>query len=1214
MADPRRPGLQLFDQLFPSEEQNVQNAGLKKLRDYLEQGGSILSLVAKGVQGMVRDEQVSPQDAKRFLYRANSMATFLRRQYIECTLGGGNVDDQSGFASLVDGPTFEVLFKPNFNAMCPPDALESLASPVAYLMDLLRWLVFSIEPDRRELSYAIDKRRPDLMPQMIDFNAVYQSVSSVEIIVRVLETFINEHRPVGQPGTIEDALIEARYPNGLPYYQHWVTLDGIAGLKKLSVGDFAQTVDLVYPYFLRAQLQAPDFERALAHASRLGPYQRKLLTEPGPDSDRERLNQFYLDNFGTTETKVADLGRIEFFAKHTKLDTQGIERLLSIRDFAPVRTRNEHPPYPVPEKPESGLCGSVYINAHSSTPIDILRGSSNVSVMHRLSVAPIADFAAFDRMNRMIRLCNWLELPSDQVDAVLAAAMSADVRGGAENDWWITPNVVHALGLFQTLRERYNCTAAEFAAFVDHLSIYGRGEALSQFDQLFNSREGYAEPLKLNDGVFPVTPEPGQIDLTINRLCEGLGIDLQTYQYLAMTVARAHGVENNVLSPSLPILSSFYRLTRLPRMLGIKPVEGVLMLSLLGADEWLNGLAGEPRICNSTDGAVDVLKIIGAMQAFVQWCNENKLEVTWVMQHLAVPQPASEVSEQDRQLFDQIRGLLPTAQLTNATVLMAGVPPAGAASWLDFLATEGVEGPTVIDRDGLVLAAVGTPQQYLIDARVRIDWAVRNALGDLETDVHTHIVDTLLTLLVDARDAQVSLVKETLAVYAGVGVDLAIPVLNWANSTVYDLLRQVSDLVDPDEQSLRQRPVNTNAGALRLAEIRRLGDVAAALRISAATLQEFLDYGHQAWLDQSDKHAFSVSTLYGLMTLTRVIELRLQPEQELLDYLRDVNELPPILGADAKRLAQQVSAIRLAGICGLSVQEVLECVHRVAPQMPILKNLTQLDLLMRVRELSAKTGMDALTIFQIGNLPEDVDNENRNIYAEAAELALLSESGSRPSPVQVSGAVKQLVSTESSVVPTEIVAGSEQTATYTVWVKDADGTPLSGVRVNFRASLGTVEASADTNTDGAAKFTYTPGTTMGTDIPVYWLDLFEPENAWPINLISDRDSLGFVLRLRSPVPSGVVPKGQEVELYATLQDTYKNLGKDEIVDWGWSTQHRQSKAQVRPSHMRTNQEGLTRVFVSSLSGGTYTFSVICQKSAKVAIFGPIEFEGGGPAQ
>ncbi|WKV83150.1 hypothetical protein LJJ44_17760 [Pseudomonas sp. B24_DOA] len=118
--------------------------------------------------------------------------------------------------------------------------------------------------------------------------------------------------------------------------------------------------------------------------------------------------------------------------------------------------------------------------------------------------------------------------------------------------------------------------------FLDEMSLYGRGDALSQFDQVFNNQDNYREPLKLDDTPFALIPTSDKDNLTVSQLCSGLGIDLQTYHYLAVAIAQAHGLIDK-LERSSAVISSFYRLVKLPRLLNITPVEGVLMLSVLGA-------------------------------------------------------------------------------------------------------------------------------------------------------------------------------------------------------------------------------------------------------------------------------------------------------------------------------------------------------------------------------------------------------------------------------------------------------------------------------------------------------------------------------------------------------------------------------------------------------------------------------------------------------
>src|SRR3546814_20312974 len=63
-------------------------------------------------------------------------------------------------------------------------------------------------------------------------------------------------------------MIEARYPNGLPYFQHWVTVDTVARHHGLSVGSFAQSVSPSFPYFFQTQAWSNDAGPDLAYALR----------------------------------------------------------------------------------------------------------------------------------------------------------------------------------------------------------------------------------------------------------------------------------------------------------------------------------------------------------------------------------------------------------------------------------------------------------------------------------------------------------------------------------------------------------------------------------------------------------------------------------------------------------------------------------------------------------------------------------------------------------------------------------------------------------------------------------------------------------------------------------------------------------------------------------------------------------------------------------
>lgn len=1196
----KRASEQIYDRLFSTGTRRKKYPGLQA---YLSKGGSIFPLVEMGEHGLVKDYRMSPADAKAFLRQASSMAIYIRRQFIEYTLTGGERGKtgkalkkgrSSGMLSMVDGPNYAKLFETDFDTLCLPDDLRGWWSPVAYLVDLLQWISGRIEPYGDATKLPLHVRRKDLKNLVVDYKAVYQSISSVDIIIKVLETFAG----YGPEQDLVDPLIEARYPNDLPYYQHWVTVDAIAQHFGMSVGNFAHMADPHFPYFLQANAWDADAGRALAHASRMGPYQRTLLTEAGADFTSRKV--FFEKNFGFNDAdkdKYPTFKQVRFFGERAALEAAGVEALLSIRACAPVRSPNVEYTDVAPADPESERSGSVYINTGTRAAIGITEDPGALQTLN-LDPDKEADFKRYDRINRKVRLDKWLGLRSHEVDAVLVAAIRAEVRGGAKDgDWWITKNVVHALGLFQLMRERYGCTALDFAAFIDEMTVYGHGEELSLFDQVFNSQGNYRQPLNLDGGDFPVMPVAGSTDLTVNQLCRGLNIDLLNYGYLALVIAQAHGL-GDTLKRNAAIVSSFYRLVKLSRQLGITPAECVLMLGLLGGEAWLKGLAGLPQINTTAGGPPDALNLIYALHSCVGWCKDRELPVLWMLEQVAEPRANGTASEAQLQLFEKVRNLLPAALLANSGFLVAGVPPLPAGNWLNLLRA-------LADVDGLVLAFSGTEPEYQGHARQQLDLAVRDGLPDMDATSRAAIVEIMLGVLLQARDAQISVAREALAVFTSLDAERALWVLTWTDTSVYQLLRSMFEGTSPDTATVRRADVVEPDPLLKvLADVQRRSAVVAKLELSADLLQDFLEYGYDAWLGQASKYTFSMGTLYYLTAFTRAFGMSEQPAQVLLDYLRDVSKLPTLTG-DALTLARQAAALRLAGFFSWSVQEVLECISHIdSSPINILTNLRQLDLLMRIRTLSEHSGMNARTIFLLGNLPEAIE---KAAYSDAAEHALLSQSETRAPVLQPPGEVAQLVVLTCTVVDNNYAVANkpEEKITFKVTLTDANRKPLKGVNVYWQTTLGSIATKA-TQTDGTLEAIFIPGKVLGTETPRLWLDLFEPVNAPEIHIVPDPDTLSFPAALKSPVPLGNVRSGEEVQLYAVLMDNFKNLGPNQLVDW-------YSKPSegivIRPMpQMFTDARGQTKVFVSAPEGGKFEIFVRSQSSDISTYFDLITFE------
>jgi hypothetical protein len=1197
-ANQNRPSLQMFEQVFPS----LRGAEYSTLKHYLEDGKSVFPLVEKGVPGLVADFGLTPADAQRFLQRANALAIYVRRQFIEQRLYGADTEvakPSSGLLSIVEGPSFEGLFNVGFDSLCPPDALESVASPVAYLVDLMKWVsdrIESVPDDGVKAKIPLSARRQDLARLPIDFNAVHQAVSAVDIILAKLETFIKDHTDGPDDFDVNEAMSTARYPNGLPYYQAWVTLDYVARQNALSVGDVTRAVDQAYPYFLQPEAWATEGGRAMLHASRLGPYQRLLLTaDPIDSDDRER---FYWLNFGTYAegSDWQNISQVPFFCERTKLDALQLEALLSLRSFAPVRSANA---LPVDGAPSGAQSGSVYLNAGSTPAVSIDYDADEE--LRRLSVFP-QEPARYDRMNRKLRLDQWMGLPPEQVDGLLVAAINAQVRAQIpDHPWWISDHTVQALGLFQELRERYDCTAEDFSVFVDALSIFGRGDMPSQFDRVFNAQTTFQAPLILDGGAFPVFPVASAEELTIKQLCSGLGIDLTTYSYLALTIAQAHGREGTLLR-NLAIVSSFYRLVKLPRLLGITPVEGLLLLTTLGGDTWLKALAGVPIIGQNYITPVvklDVLNIIHAMESCVSWCRERELPVLWMVQQVSPIVASATASANEQQLFEKLRSLLPATLFSDNALLMAGVPPlAGGAAWLDLLTS-------LVDSNGLVITEPSqTESDYLVFAREQLDTAVREGLGEDEEALRAPVVEKMLAVLLQVRAGQVSVVKESLAVYAGVTSELAIPVLTWAKGTVYSVLNQALERADDSANRRWRDGENEERFLALLADVRRRSAVVLKLDLSVELLEDYLTYGYLDWFAGVDKHAFSLRILYYLTVLTRAFGLSEQSSTQLLDYLREVNALPESLTGDALELVRETAAIRLAAFFNWSVQEVRECASRINSQH-LIRNLKELDLMLRVRVLATRTHMDAETLFLMGTLPATLD---RAVYRTAAEHAVLSLYESRV-PLIPAGDEALKPSTKVTIVEDrdELVAKKAgEKATFTVTVTNASGRALSGIFVNGHTTLGSIDENAATDVHGVAIFELLAGDDMGEAIVHFKLPLRDWEQApSKVKIGADKTTLFFPSSLKSPVPTNEVLFGESIELSAVMLDSHGNLGIGMPVLW--SSTPEMPVLDIRPREGVTDKDGRIQVTVKSPTGGTFVVGVTSVHNNRTALFDSITF-------
>jgi hypothetical protein len=1174
--------------------------------DYIAQTPSVFDLIKLGPAGLEK-LGLNQEEAHSLIVRGNALALYIARVFRE--------QRPDGALAIARVPTYAELFKPDFSACSPVGALESTVSTTAYMVELREWIRDKLVPLGVGQTLPLEIRRPDVDKHLIDPMAVNRTLSALEIVNRVLEAQISAKHP---EDSIDDLLRSTRYHNGLPFDPDWASITYVikAALGSDSLGELIGRTDTDYPYFKNPGARGSKSDIALRQSTDFGPIRQALLLEApyfplnGTQAakplrrvdPRTRLidpdpvqsaGDFYRKNFG--RIGPIDMRQLWAFEMATQLAPAGVEALLGLAAFAPTLSENA-PALVDPEKPDCGAYfGAAFIHAEQEPAITLVRGGpANDFELHNVGEEPKELLEhRMDRINRKCRLDRWLGLPSHEVDQLLMAAIHAERRVGLTSSVWITDNTLRALGLFQVLRTDYECSAEDFAAFIDVMSVYRRGEELSHFDRVYNRQSLYLEPLKIDDVEFAIIPRTEADERTVQQICSGLGINFETYRYLATVIAKAFDLKTH-LKRSLEVFSSFYRLVRLARLLEVTPVEATALLQTMGkGDDWVAQLAGAPRVATYMGGeSTDVLSVIRALMDGVRWSRSYDIGVLWLVQNVNPVVVPTVWSEKQERLFQQLHSQVKPVRLVEAMLLEEGVRRLAAdrEPWLSLLLD-------LVDEEGLVTGEhEETEAHYLERAEAHIEEAVKAAIGENEDDApeRERARAIILSVLLRIRAEQHSVVQEALAVFLGLRSELVPWVLFWAQGHAYPLLQQAMTMVPGDKRRSLEEPDPADPFLKLLTELERRNKVVTGLALSPEMLATLLTGDQYQWFSLESPYEMSIKTVYFLAFYGRMITLARQPEVQILDYLRQVNQLPDNLTEDGMRLVRDAAADKLAVYFGCGIRHVLECADQAnpvdpdseVPARPLLRTLAHLDLLVRTLELS-RQGLDATTGFMLGRLtPRDLES----VYTAAAQTALESLAKSATLKiVEESGEVGQSVTTRCTVDSTTLIANlPQEVAVFDITLLDFYGEPLKGVDIEWTTDLGyLLDLTTRTDHLGRATARLQAGSRMGTARVRFNLLMRDPSYAPSVVIGCDEATLNFPGELMSQLPGNPVLAGhlEEVEVYATLVDNYRNRGAFRPV--AWATTH----GRIRPSETVTDKNGVTRVRISSLSAGRAKVSV-----------------------
>jgi len=1183
--------------------------------EYIAQNRSVFDLIKLGVGGLQK-LGLDREQARSLIARGNALALYMARVYREQSLRAAPTPDDE--KALVPLPTYKEQFKPDVDGAAPPGSPEHSASITAYMVALREWVRDNIVPQGDpDQTIALDERRPDVDQLLIDEMAINRVQSRLEIANAALEAQILSRRGNEFP-TVKAYLRTIRFHNSLPYDHDWASITHVVGeaVKNGTLGEIIRRVDLGYPYFKNRGARGDRDDVALQLSSGIGPLHLSLLLEDPyfplntelantplwrvdpqtrlVDADPQQSSEdFYKANFGEFAMGLASLRILLIFKDATRLDQRQVDCLLGRGAFTPKLSANA-PVLGNPDVPLTGVtAGARFIHGGQEPAIDLVRdGRADEFQMHNVGEEPFTHLAhRMDRINRKCRLDRMLQLPSHLVDQLLIAAMNAERRGTGEPSIWIRPNTLRCLGLFKELNTAYDCKAEEFAAFIDVLLVYGQDGQQAHFDRVYNREAMYESPLRIDNVEFAIVPRTEAEQQTVHQICSALEINFETYRYLATVIAKAYGLKTHLVR-SLAIFSSFWRLVRLGRMFGLTPIESTALLQTLSEGEGLVAqLAGEPTVSSygSGDGA-DALSAIRGLMTCAAWARDYDIPVLWLVQNVNSVSVPTIWSQAQEQFLRQLRSQAQPVLVEEATLLEEGAPLRDSKQqlikWLDRLTG-------LVDGNGLVVGQHGeTEAQYLARADELIETVVWDILDQNPVDEESERLITLIrTIVLRCRDEQRVVVEEGISVYLKLDSLLAAQVLSWAQGHPYDFLKEAMKLQSARLQQVLEKP---DSFLQMLAELERRGRIADKLGLSPQMLATLQTGEQYQWFSLQSPYEISIRSVYYLAFYRRLITRARQPEEKMLDYLLQVNQLPDDLSDDGFRLVRDAAADKLATYFGCGIRHVLECAEHInheiegsdSPARPILCNLAHLDLLDRTLEL-ARHGMDATAALRLGALyPLDLEP----VYASAAQSALESlVRFNAMTTAQDSAEVGQSFTTRCVVDNSTLIANlSQEVAEFLCLLLDFYGKPLKGVDIHWATDLGAMLTPV-TRTDhlGRAWARLQAGGRTGTAHVSFNLPLYEPVYAPSVVIDCDEETLKFNSELSGLPPKDPVLAGRlwEQRMYAVLIDDYGNRGAYHEV--AWST----TLGEIRPSRTYTDKNGLSEVWISSLSPGEATITV-----------------------
>ena len=866
-------------------------------------------------------------------------------------------------------PTWSALFKDDWNSFCSSTSLAAVDSPAAYLQALYR---FALEVEGTGQGTAakitLARRRPMLKDLLVDAENTTRQLPLLalvnETLLEPVKAYLKKNRDIYGDSTVEQVLAELRYPFALPFdLAHRQCVLGL-GDKKPGLGELNYRISLKLPCSQQPENKYGTVLQEAYVAQRLltllSPAQQNLLTEDiGAPQALHDPAAFYKKHYGHEQPITGQ----QQFMQHTGLNSLQLQELLASASFRPRLSANVV--QTADQMSQDHTVSARFINGpHHKGQKNLALGNDTTAAVHLLNTS----LERHDRLQRMIRLQRWLDIPYADLDTLLYSARACE--GSAKEPILINDNSLRALGVFGYLRRRYGITPETFGAWLYQMPVHGVGHTPALFDRVFNPPHGSGSALTLDNRRLDLNTDAA----TLYQVCAALGLE-DTPQSLGLLTARSHKHLKG-LRRDLATFSSFYRQATLPALFGLTLQDADHLAQLLGGEDYRLQLVSPNLRPSGSNVPADFLDVLMQLDWAVTWFKGSGTDVQQIRRHLILDgtAPPSRVQLRLRQLEEVLHGmqqyLLPQATLAALDLPQpeAGARPLGY-TWGVLLAK------------GLLRAQSQLP--------------IETRPGSLEKGL-AYMIDRYVNLSTD--------VERNLALKSAVKLKLnplvadAYARLLQFRQVLEQLFKQTSTASETSEllrQGCRQAArIFANAlGSETPQEILKhlllyLPDAETDLQLplERTALHAFLLNPH--WLDHEQPASaplkLALSTLYLFERFHHCSHAYGVQQPALLNYLQLANT-----SGQSEDLTAQTCQ-QLSVLLGWSISEIEVLANRLPEKR--VRSMAELDWLMRCHDTARQTGLSASMLLMATRLTATFSSDDWTRVGNAILAALPSTS------------------------------------------------------------------------------------------------------------------------------------------------------------------------------------------------------------------------------